>query len=610
MTDYASQLLSWASTGVLVLLALRTLASAPHRSRRADWYRAAAVVTLAVQSTLSRVAYVFGWRSLLLQLIGTSLFLGSGLALLEYADLSLRTRSRLRSVAWGTCLTLVASTFFVRFPGGQNPKLGAGQWAVVLIMIGAWSVIVLHASWRLRAAAKRLPRAIRGRYEAMFRAYLSIVVLFTVAIALSQSREPAVRLGVQLTSLFICLPAMWVGFAPPAWLVRRWERRESDVARARLLLEHLPAIVWTTNEDLVITSSRGRGLTLLGLEQDEAAGRRLEDTVSDPEALQVALDAAKRALSGEEFEYDYEHEGRIWNTRMEPLRSGDGAVIGTIGMTIDITERKRHEVALAAALEMERRAAEQLRAVDEMKDSILSAVSHELRTPLAGLLGLLITYRTHHLAGTEMGESVIERAEANAERLTKLLLNLLDLDRIRRNVLEPQRHPTNLVRLVQEMLAMMDAEIELDVPEHGLVRNVDAAQVERIVENLVANATKHAGRDARIVVRLEPAGEGVLLTVTDDGPGIPDEQKDAIFEPFARGATTAKGTGVGLALVRRFAELHDGRAWVEDRPGGGSSFRVWLRAAATPAPFVIESARPAGEAVAPQPAQGPPAVTG
>ena len=100
--------------------------------------------------------------------------------------------------------------------------------------------------------------------------------------------------------------------------------------------------------------------------------------------------------------------------------------------------------------------------------------------------------------------------------------------------------------------------------------------VVRIVENLLVNAVKHTPPDASIWVGAARTGEGVVLRVEDDGPGVPPEEADRLFEPFERGAASAPspGLGVGLSLVARFAEAHGGRAWVGDRDGGGASFRV------------------------------------
>jgi signal transduction histidine kinase len=111
------------------------------------------------------------------------------------------------------------------------------------------------------------------------------------------------------------------------------------------------------------------------------------------------------------------------------------------------------------------------------------------------------------------------------------------------------------------------------------VLSVDPPKVERIVENLLTNAARHTAGDRRIWLRVHPHEGGVLIMVEDDGPGVAADLKGAIFEPFRQGPTVsphAPGTGIGLSLVARFAELHGGHAWVEDRDGGGASFRVFI----------------------------------
>jgi two-component system sensor histidine kinase MtrB len=108
---------------------------------------------------------------------------------------------------------------------------------------------------------------------------------------------------------------------------------------------------------------------------------------------------------------------------------------------------------------------------------------------------------------------------------------------------------------------------------------VDSAKVERVVENLLANAGRHTTADTPVWVRVARRDDGVLLAVEDAGGGVPRELRAAVFEPFRQGpgaAAHAPGVGIGLSLVARFAELHGGRAWVQDRPGGGASFQVLL----------------------------------
>jgi two-component system sensor histidine kinase GlrK len=108
---------------------------------------------------------------------------------------------------------------------------------------------------------------------------------------------------------------------------------------------------------------------------------------------------------------------------------------------------------------------------------------------------------------------------------------------------------------------------------------VDVGQAERIIENLISNAVRHTPAGTPIWVRAEPQEGGVLLVVEDEGPGVPEQLRRAVFEPFRRGSADGAhppGVGVGLALVARFADLHGGEAWVEPRRGGGASFRVYL----------------------------------
>ena len=108
---------------------------------------------------------------------------------------------------------------------------------------------------------------------------------------------------------------------------------------------------------------------------------------------------------------------------------------------------------------------------------------------------------------------------------------------------------------------------------------VDGPKVERIVDNLLRNCLRHTPPGTSIFVRLTTSPEGALIAVEDEGPGVPAELREAIFEPFRQGPSSAAhspGVGIGLSLVARFTELHGGHAWVEEREGGGASFRVLL----------------------------------
>jgi signal transduction histidine kinase len=259
------------------------------------------------------------------------------------------------------------------------------------------------------------------------------------------------------------------------------------------------------------------------------------------------------------------------------------------GLIVDITDRKRAEQALrrseqkySDAFRREREATQRLRALDEMKNTFLEAVSHDLRTPLTSILGSAITLEQ---AGLDVPRSdaldLLRRIATNARKLERLLSDLLDLDRLQRGIVSPQRRLTDVSALVSQAVKESDLlggrEVELE--EGTVVANVDAAKVERIVENLLANAARHTPSGTPIWIRVARQDGGVEIVVEDAGPGVPDDMKDAVFEPFRQGdgaPNPSPGVGVGLSLVARFAELHGGRAWVEDRPDGGASFHVLL----------------------------------
>ena len=250
------------------------------------------------------------------------------------------------------------------------------------------------------------------------------------------------------------------------------------------------------------------------------------------------------------------------------------------GVWVDLTEQKR-AAELELELKAEREEAAELRAIDELKTTFLRAVSHDLRTPLAAILGLSVTLETQEDLGSAESRDLARRISTNARKLDRIVSDLLDLDRISRGILEPNLEETGLGELVRrvldesDLLADRDTEIEID----PVTIEADAAKIERIVENLLSNAVRHTPPESKVWVRVGPEAGGAILLVEDDGPGVPAEHRESIFQPFGQGAGApehAPGVGIGLAVVARFAELHGGRAWVEERSGGGASFHVFL----------------------------------
>ncbi|MGH3443317.1 MAG: sensor histidine kinase [Nitriliruptorales bacterium] len=222
---------------------------------------------------------------------------------------------------------------------------------------------------------------------------------------------------------------------------------------------------------------------------------------------------------------------------------------------------------------------------DEVRRAFVSAVSHDLRGRIGTILGFaeLLSDQNADLSEEARREFAGEIV-SSARRTLRLLSNLHDLDRVSRGEVRLHRETTDVgalaTRVATEVGAIFHRDVEVDAA--AVAADVDHVLVERILENLVTNAMKFTRAGTRVQVRAAANGDGVLLVVEDEGAGVPAEEREAVFERFRRGSqtsTTAPGSGIGLYLVRCFAELHGGRAWVEGRPEGGACFRVSLPAA-------------------------------
>lgn len=374
-------------------------------------------------------------------------------------------------------------------------------------------------------------------------------------------------------------------------------RRLSELERFHELVASLEAVFWEADAgSLRLSFVGGRAGQLLGADKQEwiLENHRWGDHVI-PEDREGAIAAARIAAdAGQDQSLEYRvsaPDGReVWIRDMVHVVRGPQGPRQLRGLMIDITERKRAEQALrrseqkySEAFRREREAAQRLRALDDMKNTFLEAVSHDLRTPLTSILGSALTLEQTGLdLPQEDALDLVSRIASNARKLERLLSDLLDLDRLQRGIVSPQRRPTDLAALVQRSVEGTEnpAGRDIQVEVEDITVSVDAAKVERIIENLLSNAIRHTPGGTQIWVRGFGQDGGAMLVVEDEGRGIPPDLHEAVFEPFrqAPGSSSehSPGVGVGLSLVRRFAELHGGRAWLEDREGGGSSFHVFL----------------------------------
>lgn len=252
-------------------------------------------------------------------------------------------------------------------------------------------------------------------------------------------------------------------------------------------------------------------------------------------------------------------------------------------------ERRREEIAEAMAelealsrerdrMQAEAVEAEALRRSDELKTALLRAVSHDLRTPLTSVIAAGAALGSASLSEEERSE-LSAAVVAEGDRLSRLVENLLDVSRLEGGEAAPHREPVDIAEVLEaarESLGEEREAVQLRVRGELPTLEADAAQLERAFANLLENGVLHGG-GRPVQARCRLVGSRLVVRVVDQGPGIPEQERKRIFEPFYRagnGATSQAGSGLGLAIAKGFIEANGGEIEVESMPGQGSTFVV------------------------------------
>jgi two-component system sensor histidine kinase KdpD len=232
--------------------------------------------------------------------------------------------------------------------------------------------------------------------------------------------------------------------------------------------------------------------------------------------------------------------------------------------------------------------AEALAEGNRMRTALLAAVSHDLRTPLASIKASVSTLRQTDVQWTAADEAaLLATIEQGADRLDALIGNLLDMSRLSTGTLQPFLRPTAIDEVAPVALRGLDGggTVRLTVPDRLPLVRTDPGLLERVLANLFANALAYSPPSRPPALQASQSGDSVILEVTDHGPGVPDDLKIRMFEPFERldasrrEASTGTGVGLGLAVVKGFLESMGGSVAAADTPGGGLTIRVTLPAA-------------------------------
>jgi two-component system sensor histidine kinase KdpD len=220
---------------------------------------------------------------------------------------------------------------------------------------------------------------------------------------------------------------------------------------------------------------------------------------------------------------------------------------------------------------------------ERLRNSLLSAISHDLRTPLASLVGLADTLELTRPAPSEQQREIAQAIRVSALRMSALVNNLLDMARLEAGAVQLHREWQPLEEVVGSALAagaplLAGRPVTVRLPDDLPLLHLDSVLIERVLVNLIENASKYTPPGSPIEIGARAVNDQVLLSVEDRGPGLPRGREDAIFEKFERGAkeSATPGVGLGLAICRAIVKAHGGEIHGENRSGGGACFTLAL----------------------------------
>ena len=366
--------------------------------------------------------------------------------------------------------------------------------------------------------------------------------------------------------------------------------RESE-ARLRVLVEQLPAVLWTVDRGLRFTSALGAGFARLKIKPAELVGMSLLDYFETADQTFLPIAAHRRAVAGEPMTFHVEWKSGSYACHVEPLRDSDGQVSGAICMSLDITDRKQLEEQLRQAQKM------------EAVGRLAGGIAHDFNNLLMVIQGYsdLLVERLPDGDPLRRNAEQIQMASQRASSLTRQLLAFSRKQMLAPKILNVRSVVAEMEKILRRLIGE-DVQLETSsAPDLGLIK-ADRSQIEQVILNLAVNARDAMPQGGRLTIEtanveldasyshppavLSP-GRYVMLAVTDNGCGMDAETQAHVFEPFFTTKEKGKGTGLGLATVYGVVKQSGGYVWVYSEPGRGTSFKIYL-------PRIEETAVPAG----------------
>lgn len=330
--------------------------------------------------------------------------------------------------------------------------------------------------------------------------------------------------------------------------------------RLRQLVEQTSAVLWTVDADLRITSARGGRLVAFGPRSEELVGVTLEEYFGSSGVAEVAIAAHRRALSGHSASYEHPRTDRIFEARLEPLREPEGAIVGVVGVALDVTDRKEAEEKMWRTEEQRRKLLSRLLTAQEEERQLIANDLHDDSIQVIAAVGMeLGALRNRVDPGLAPRFEELERVVGEAiTRLRRMMFELVPPALSREGVVAALREHLEHLEEKEGIECALDDRLPREPPMEA------RAVLYRIAREALTNVRKHAGA-RRVEVRLQASEGGVLVRIRDDGSGFsPSETRGSPNGHF------------GLTSMRERAELAGGWWRVDSAEGRGTAVEFWI----------------------------------
>ncbi|MET7028272.1 PAS domain-containing protein [Sediminicola luteus] len=336
-------------------------------------------------------------------------------------------------------------------------------------------------------------------------------------------------------------------------------------------------IVFNSNYEIVYVE--GEEMKHIDMIKEEAEGRSVDDIpFFNKHHISKIKEDIQETLKGKRLSFELGFEKKIYAVNSRPLYDANQGHVLALFVYNNITQQKRVEREIRFALKKEQE-------LNDLKSRFVSMASHEFRTPLSAILSsAILIAKQNDLGNEDKIERYVERIKSNVRNLVVILNDFLSLDKLDEGKLQPNPQLFDLVQFSKTLIEEMKTNtkegqtLKFTHNDEDILVYIDPKLLSHILINLMTNAIKYSEEKQEVILDVQNNGNQVVLTITDNGIGIPEKERQHLFERFfrAENALNIQGTGLGLHIVKQYVTLMEGTVNYKSELGKGTTFTVKL----------------------------------